>query len=500
MEMTPQPIAKGLTAEQWVGMLQGDKAKKAKKALNYLDGHQEAELERLLSDPYKGRRGWKSRGIIPRTRNLTKMIVEKSAQLFKDRPPSFEVYQDGSSDIDQNESQAFMDELHKTEWQEFFINVDEVVRLLKTAIVLIQYNDEDQRIELEVLHRGNCAVMVNPVNRAIEALIYITSEQGGHATYRVITDEMFIDLMETGTGTTTTITIVDRIPNPYGMVPAVAFHDTTIPRSGFWNETPGDLIGVNELFNLHITDSEYAISWAKLPTLFMIDCDVVSDGVGTMEVVEEYGSPLPRNVPTEQVYTGGPSRAISLASNGQGTPSVQYLAPVVNIEPLDKVVEGWVKSYAADWSVRIKSAGEGQASSGFQLVVEELPNLELRKQRQRMFENGFKRFYRVFKRVMLAVGNTSFTEGSELFAVFPDPILPTDTKQQEEIWSVKIKEGRASVIDYLRETKGMTTEEAEAKWEEIKQYNDPSDEPSTDDVDTDSQNIPPDDEDNEEVA
>lgn len=469
---TSTPIAKGLSAEQWVELLKGSKALNARKALNYLDGQQEGEMEKLLSDPYKGRRGWKARGIIPRTRNLTKMIIEKSGQLFKEQPPKFEVYQPNSEVVDEVETQSFMDEMYKTEWQEFFINVDQVTRLLKTSVVLLQYNAEEQQIEFDLLHRGNCNVMVNPVTRGIDALIYITSEEEGVATYRVITPDEFIDLMEVRAGSKATITVTSTLPNPYGIVPAAVFYDTNLPRSGFWCEASTELVGLNELVNLHITDSEYAISWAKLPTLFMIDCEVTgSDTV--MELVQDGTSPLPRQVPQEQVHTGGPSRAIQLASNGQGSPSVQYLSPAINIEPLDNVVDGWVKSYAADWSVRVKTAGEGQATSGFQLVVEELPNLDLRKQRQRMFESGFKRFYRVFKTVIRTATGRAFGEMSELFAKFADPSLPTDSKVNEEVWSMRINENRATVIDYFMEEKGMSKEEAEMKWAEIQAFNAP---------------------------
>lgn len=470
MKNTSDAIASGLNAQQWVELLKGDKARFAKKALNYFDGQQEGEVEKLLSDPYKGRRNWKTRGIIPRYRNLTRMIVEKSAQLFIGQAPSFEVYQNNSDTIDENETQYFSDEMYKTEWYEFFINVDAVVRLLKTAIVLQQYNDIDGRVELELLHRGNCAAITNPINRSIQAMIYITSEYEGVNTYRIITETEYIDLTEIVKDGKSTISVSEAVPNPYGMVPATVFYDTTLPRSGIWQEAPRDLVSVNELVNLHITDSEYAISWAKLPTLFTIDCDVIGGG-SSMEVMEVEGSALPRQMPADQSSTGGPSRSVALMSNGQGTPSVQYLRPDVNLEPLDKVVDGWIKAFASDWSVRIKTAGEGSASSGFQLVVEEMPNLELRMQRQRMFESAFKRFYSVFKVVMGNATGATFKPNTILVVEFTEPHLPTDTKQQEEVWDARINGGRASIIDYLMETQGMTQDEAEVKMVEIAAYN-----------------------------
>ena len=468
---TAQVIAMGLTARQWVEMLNSDKAKKARKALNYLDGQQETEMELLLSDPNKGRKQWRERGFIARYRGLTKMVVEKSGQLFKDKAPAFEIFQEGSVVVDDNETKLFMDEMYKTEWQEFFINVDQVVRLLKTAIVLIQYDNDERKMVLDVLHRGNCQVVINPATRGIDALIYRTSEDGGSATYRIITKEQFIDLAEEKDGPNSKIVVTAVNDNPFLTVPAVQFYDTTVPRSGFWNEASHELIGLNELVNLHLTDSEFAISWAKRQTP-ITNCVVTSGNSEVMEAVEVFGSALPKLQPATQSAIAGPDRGIFLDSSGVDSPFFEYKGPNVDFQTLDSVVDNWIKSFAADWSVRIRASGEGQAQSGFQVVVEEMPNLELRQQRQRMFEAGFKRFFRVFRTVISTVSGTkNFKETSELFVEFPNPNLPVDTKVQEEVWSMRIKENRATVIDYLMETQGLSEDEANEKWKEIKAFN-----------------------------
>jgi len=462
--MTTDTLALGLTAVQFVELLHTDKAHAAMKALQYLDGQQETEMIKLLNDPYKGRRNWKTRGIIPRTRNLVQMVITKSGQLFKDSAPVFEIFKDKSSTPDDALTTLFNDEMYKTEFQEFFINVDQVVRLLKTAIVLQQYDAASDQLIFDLLHRGNAQVILNPTTRAIAAIIYRTSD---HGTYRVITVDEFIDLQTEETAGKINVAITAQEPNPYGIVPVSVFYDTNLPRIGFWCEANSDLVGINELVNLHITDAEYAISWAKLPTLFMIDCEV-SGNTTIMEVQEVPGQALPRNRPMEGLSLGGPSEAIALTSSGAGTPSVQYLSPDVNIAPLDSVVDGWIKSYAADWSVRIKTAGEGNASSGFQLVVEEIPNMELRQMRMRMFEGAFKRFYKTFASVISAAkGIAPFGTNTELFAVFSTPSLPVDSKSDEEVWSIRIDSGRATLVDYFMEAKGMTMEEAEIKVAEI---------------------------------
>jgi hypothetical protein len=95
----------------------------------------------------------------------------------------------------------------------------------------------------------------------------------------------------------------------------------------------------------------------------------------------------------------GPGSAVVLDSMGVDSPFVRYENPDIDIKPLNEVVDSWIKSFAGDWSVRIEVAGQGRAQSGFQLIVEESDNLDLRKQRQRMFESGFKRLYRVLAAV-----------------------------------------------------------------------------------------------------
>lgn len=459
-------LALGLTAVQWVELLKNGKAVTARRALNYFDGQQEEELIKVLNDVNKGRKKWQERGIIPRFRNVTRSIVEKSGMLFKDAVPVLEVFRKDQQTPDEAQTSWLNEEFAKMEWQEFFINFDAVVRLLKTGVLLVQHDPVSQQLVFDILHRANCSVVMNLQTKAIDGLIYQTSDDGEMACYRVITSETFIDLCSEKNQ----ISITGVFPNPYDIVPAVPFYDTTTPRSGFWVEASHDLVGLNELVNLHLTDSEYAISWAKLPTLFT-NCRFEDSGTAEFEEQFVGTNPLPMRVPATASVIGGPSRAIFLDSSGVDSPFIEYKGPKVDIEPLDRVIDGWIKGYANDWSVRVKTAGEGSASSGFQLVVEEMDNLDLRKQRQKMFAGGFKRMFGVLKIVCNTYAPGVFSDDAELFATFPDPILPVETKEQEEVWSLKIAEGRATVIDYFMEVKGVTKDEAILMYEEIQLWN-----------------------------
>jgi hypothetical protein len=457
-------IALGRTAKELVDLLQTDRAVDAIKALNYLDGQQEAELIKVLNDPSKGRNKWRERGLIPRFRNITRMVIEKSGRIFKDEPPILEIY--NADEVTTNEAAtALINEmLTKNELIEFASNFDAVLRLLKTAIVFVQWDSEEKKWVLDILHRGNCEVIINPLNRKPVGMVHRTSDN----SYCVWTLTDVYELKEDKQS----IAVVSQEANPFGIIPIAVFYDTNTPRNGFWCEQDKSLINMNEMYNLHLTDSEYSILWSKMSTLFT-NMRPTGDGVDNIEVAQVYGSPLPRMIPASlnSGYTAGPGQAVVLDSMGVDNPFVRYENPNIDLKPLTEVVEQFVRGFAGDWAVRIEVAGQGRAQSGFQLVVEEGDNLDLRKLRQRMFEAGFKRLYRVLAQVFnTATGVNAFPADSQLFVEFNQPVMPVDIQIQETVWSLRIAEGRATTIDYLMAVYGITCEEAEEKYLDIIEF------------------------------
>lgn len=437
-----------------------DEAECAEKILDYYDGEQEEWLVKILNDPTKGRKDWKGRGIIPRTRNIMKMIIDKSGLLFNDKAPKLDVYT-SAGEVDENASIILQQELENVDWVEFFTNFDSVVRMLKTALVLVQYDIESQSLVLDILHRQNCAVVLNPNNKQINTLVYKVNDDG---FYRVFTKDLIQDVfVSEDTGEET---ILSSEPNTFGIVPVAVFHDTNTPRCDFWNEIPMDLLQINDIYNLHITDSEYAASWSKLKTLFT-NCRILGAEDIQQEAIQMYGQALPRMAPSGSGLVGGPSQVIQIDTMGVDSPFVEYKGPEVNLEPIDLMIQRWVGDYAADWSVNVQANTSGGIDSGFKLMVEEMPNMELRKKRARMFEAGFKRLFKVIKTVINTARPGTFADDLELFVSFSAPDLVIDEKANEEVWSRKISEGRASRVDYFMEVKGMTKDEAQAKVNEI---------------------------------
>lgn len=434
----------------------------ATKALDYYDGKSK---EYLLSFLNVYRKNAVQKGLVPRTRNLTKDVIDKSGMLFSGRPPQIKVFPKGSTEIDENASLAAQDLFESASWMEFFNNFDSVVRMLKTAFVLAQYDQENNQVIFSMLGQHNAAV--HAVNGRVDTLIYFTGKDGNVDTYRVWNPVTVFDLHVTNGDEVK----LNEVPNPFGMVPVAVFHDTNTPRDGVWNQIPEDLIEINDIYNLFVSTAEYSGHHALLPTLFTNAQIQGSNGLGIDPGFrqEDYGSALgPRMVTGAigQGFVGGPGEAVAIDANGQSV-FLDYKGPNPQIEPLDRVVKGWFADFARDWSVTTEDqAGNGAADSGFKLVVKEMPNMELRKKRQRMMEAGFKRLYSVLLKIS-EVYNLGLAPDTELFLQFSAPELPVDEKSAEEVWSRKIKEGRATDVDYFMVQHGMSREEAQEKVRQI---------------------------------
>lgn len=443
-------------------LIDTEDASYANKALDYYDGDQLEWVTRALNAANSGRKDWKNRGIVPRYRNLVKMIVDKSGLLFSDGPPKLSVF--NGDILNDSDTVELNNELFQADWIEFYTNADSIVRLLKTVNILVQWEPINNHFFFDILHQGNSYVQYGKGTRTVETLVYVTEGDydDEERTVRVITPEIIQDIRILKNGEEV---ILNVEINPYGIVPIAVWHDTNTPRCSYWNDVQKDIIQINEMFNLHIIDSEFAASWAKSKTLFTnAKIDTTFSGFTTES--EVFGRALPVSIPNSGELIGGPNRIIQFETAGGESPYVEYKGPDVDLEPIDNMFQRWVRDFASDWSVNVKRGDTASATSGFQLIVEEIDNLQLRKKRQRMCETHFRKLFEVM-RVIGQSNGISFSNDSTLVAQFENPELPVDSKAEEEMWSLRIKEGRASRVDYFMSTQGMNKDEATAKMNEI---------------------------------
>jgi hypothetical protein len=70
----------------------------------------------------------------------------------------------------------------------------------------------------------------------------------------------------------------------------------------------------------------------------------------------------------------------------------------------------------------------------------------------------------------LMTGKQVFSPTADIVVEFDDPFLPVNAYEQENIWSLRIAEGRATEIDYFKDVLGMTTAEAMEHFENIMEF------------------------------
>lgn len=455
-------------------------------------------VKMMLDGSYKGgygkRRDWGKRGMIPRYRNITKSVVDKSAMVFNS-PPVFETYNSNKTMIDNSTFDTIM---QNADYLPFWQNAASMVRLLKSVVIYNQkyiplgsvtenqiyrfnpFNGES--LMQTVTHHGNSEVIMDPSGRFIIEYAYLMNldneyydadlkESDQAKQYCVVTPNE----IETWIFKDDKDILVDVIPNIEGFVPAFFHHDVRKPIYGYWNKPGIDLGQLNEILNLHITDTEFAVTWSKQKTLFTNG--TFGEGNASQQMIP---AALPGHTDPGALYNdlqgfsnSGDSPVIGLGAIVQVTsddsgrdPMIKFDGPTSDLDKLHQVISALSEDVANDWDVNVRIEGRGSANSGFQLVVESMDGLNLRAKQIQFFQASFRIMYEILQRMYpeLPAGN--------LYVSFAPPSLPVNEKERDANWVSRISTNRASVIDYLMEENDLTEEEAVEKATKIKAYND----------------------------
>lgn len=448
-----------------LGSMDSEQSRFANKALDYYDGNQLTHMVNVLNHPSQGRKDWQGRGMRVSYRNLTGSIIDKSGLLFLNGRPDVIVRDDKGGELD-DDTFLLHQMLNASDFEEVMVNFDSVLRMLKTALILTQYDNESQSLSFDILHRGNCAVMTKGFKREVSALLFKTGESAKGCYYRTIDEESIQD-WHIGSEIGSSIELLETNENIYGKVPVTVFHDIKVPRDGFWNHIPQDLVCFNEEYNLYLVDTLYAASYANRKTLYT-NASFTGDDDETLEVQEFYGDPLPRQTYGSGGITTGPDKMIQIDTSGVENVFMEYMGPDIKLEEIRKLFAALVKDIASDWSVRIKVEGEGTANSGFQVVVEEMDNLELRKQRQQHMSAGMTRLFDCVQHLTnVGEGMSIYNDESVVDVQFAKPSLPVDDYKEDEMWINRIAAGLASRVDYMMSKYNLSREQAEMKVLEI---------------------------------
>lgn len=479
---------------------QHDDALECNKLWDYYNNDQHEYIKAMLDGSFKGgygkRRDWANRGMIPRTRNVTKSIVDKSAQVFN-QPPTLETYSFQKKVIDNPTLDSI---LTNSDWLSFWQSVSAMTRLLKSVVVystkyiplgsvtenqIYKFNPfNGEALHQIVTHHGNSEVIMDPTNRFIIEYAYITDLDAEYMEpeddegrdkpkqYVVVTPNE----IETWVYRNEKNILVDVQPNPEGFVTAFFVHDTNKPLAGYdaWNQPGRDLGDLNEMVNLHITDNEFAIAWQKQKTLFTNGNIVDVDNPAPMVPAAMPGHTAPGafydNIQNFQnngsASVGGLGAIVQItADDNSRDPMIKYDGPTSDLLALNETMHAMMEDVANDWDVNMRIEGKGAANSGFQLIVEEMDGLALRTKQIHFYQASFRIMYEILQRMY-----PELPRGT-LLINFAPPSLPVNEKEREDGWVSKIAGGRASIVDYLMEQNNLTQEEAIEKATEIKTFN-----------------------------
>lgn len=426
-------LINGYQASDLIDKLKNEEASKAIRARNLYTGRQQTECEKFLDHPSYGIRDWREKRYTPMTRNITQEIIDKSGLIFKDGLPALAITRNG--DVDVSATAKFFDYIDLYQFTEKLQALDKLVRLLSSASMLIGFDTEMGKITIDLIHAGNSYIYYD-ARLQPETLVRLVDDD----LYEIITKDFVYKVSKENH--TNVVVLVDQQVNTLGIIPVAVFHDKSSPIYGAVHPVDPMLSNFNLILN-------------KLLTLLNVGMEF------------EINSALYTNVELPEHIRITPGTIIKFdQQNPDDKIFLEYVKPNTDLKTLNDIIVSWSRMIAGAYCVKIEDEQASSITSGFQLIVREAANLDLRRERQRPFEAGFTRMWDVIQRIAALIGWD--TTDLELTIDFPAPSLPIDEEVQEKVWTERIKEGRATRRDYLINVAKLTPDEADAKILEIK--------------------------------
>lgn len=429
------------TYQQMLQSLTTANAISAQMAVDYLDGDQLNHFTDYLNTPGKGIKEWEKRGVLPLWENITGLIIDRSAQTYQHNPERIVINEDGTT----NEvgTEAYNKMLEQSNADEVFCDADILSRLLKTSIVIPQFSDERGGMYFSAVSRHNSDVDYDRPAGKFNSLLYAGGGIGpkGGKIYHYWDDGRLLDIEigDNGSGA-----VVKSDPHPYGLVPASPLFDIRPPRCGFWSKPVWEqLIHFNNGVNLFHTENKFSHRFGAMGALFtnmkMADGQVI----GPDAVVQ-----VEQQTPEDTVF-------------------LEYRKPEVDLEPFQTWLDSFRENIGQEWGVNIKTAGEGYADSGFKLVVEELPGLQLRQKRQKPADSFEQGIYKVCLAIS-EVHNLGLVQRTSLKVDFGEPDLPVNLKEKVEVEQIELASNIITLEEiWKRRDPTLTAEDLAKKREEL---------------------------------
>jgi hypothetical protein len=437
---TPRGQLMPKTEEELYQEITSLNAASARLAVDYLDGDQLPHFEEYLDTSGKGIKDWRKRGVLPLWENITGLVIDRSAQTYQNEPDRIVINQDGTEN--EQGTEAYNQLLEDSNADEVFEDADILSRLLKTAIVIGQYSEDRGGVYFSAVSRHNADCDYVRATRKMNSLLYSGGGFGpdGGELFHYWDGSRVLDFEKTGVNGGLKPVLRPDSRHSYKIVPAAVLFDVRPPRAGFWSKPVWQqLINFNNGINLFHTETKYNERFGAMGALFT-------------------------NMKIKEGQTIGPDAVVQVDSvQGVETPFLEYRSPTLNLEQFQAWLDAYRENIGQEWGVNIKTAGEGSADSGFKLVVEELPGLQLRKKRQKPADTFEQDLYQVCL-ALSRVHNLGLVENTKLKVTFPKPDLPVNEKEKAEVRNMELATGIKTLEDIWKEDDpSLTAEDIEAR-------------------------------------
>lgn len=432
------------TWESHLQELTCDTVVSANVAVDYFIGSQLEHLEDILNDKYRGITKWKERGVEPVMNNLTQKVIDRSARSYS-QEPGRDVF---AGESENKDAASYYTDLLNGDGDEYIALLDKYSRLLKVAMLFVQYVPEIEAYSFRILHRGNCDVVYDSKTGEITSLMYTSGACGmnGGRMYHHWTPEEVVDI-EADSMTDShsafsamsqpkTGKIVSREPNTYGIVPVAILRDVSKPVAGFWpNAAWEELIRLNEIVNQFATEMRFASKRNAFPS--RVTNAKITDG---------------------QVEGVDSVTMISTGHLGDQAVFYEHSAPTINLTDFRDAYADLAEEIGDNWGVRMEVGGAATASSGFQLIVMESNSLETRIQRIKPAKAFEEKLFKVIATIDSTIGGPLTTD-MHVVTDFAEPRLAADTKTERDADRLDYAAGLITKEDWLRKYNPDISEE-----------------------------------------
>jgi hypothetical protein len=324
--------------------------------------------------------------------------------------------------------------LNDSHFRGYLQELEGYLKILNSVVVLVQYNQNMSGFTFDTLHYGNMMFVEN-FDGIVELCYRVgeytdTVQNKTYSMWRLWAIDKIFDIVESNDE----ITSINEYENSYGKIPYVHFYNNAIPYRHRFSKPHVDLINMMDTYNVHLTHISFASKWNKFATLFT-------------------NGKLPEN------YVIAPNSVVEIEQFDKEV-FLEFKSPKVDLKSEYEMIRDVLDKF---YEKHFIASGTANIKSGIQLYLYDKRLKRMLADTAHIFKTCCNNLVNEVTRQMEMFGVGS-GQTFELDIKFDDYI---DPESHERMWTDRIDNDRASVIDYLKATQQLSETDAEAKYKEI---------------------------------